>query len=239
MWTSIWIKRFARLEWLVACFSPQRPRFSARVVQVGFMVDKVALWKVLSEIFGFLSPLSVHQCSILSSNIDDIMHRRQRRENERKGYCCAKYVWEKLNRRYVDQYLNKRFARLELLVACFSPQRPRFSPRVVQVGFMVDKVALWKVLSEIFGFLPLYQSTNAPFSHLTFGPDRVGPLSAEVPRDSARTTSLREGVWRIRTNNWGNYMKFLMWLLLSKEGWCGWGTWLERIKQGWPRLLWK
>jgi hypothetical protein len=74
-------------------------------------------------------------------------------EDERKGHCCVKYVRGKLKGKYLDQYLNKRFERLEWLVACFSPQRPKFSPRVVHVGFMVDKVALWKILSEIFDFL--------------------------------------------------------------------------------------
>jgi hypothetical protein len=37
-------------------------------------------------------------------------------------------------------------------VTCLSPRRPRFDPRSVHVGFMVDKVALGQVFLRVFRF---------------------------------------------------------------------------------------
>jgi hypothetical protein len=65
---------------------------------------------------------------------------------------------------------------LKRLVAGFPPRRPGFDPGSDEVGFVVDRVALWKVFSEYFGF-PCQSSFhqllhNHP--HLSSGPDIIG-----------------------------------------------------------------
>jgi hypothetical protein len=46
--------------------SPQRPRFMPKSVNVGFMVDKVALGQVFTDFFCFLLSIAFHHGSPLS-----------------------------------------------------------------------------------------------------------------------------------------------------------------------------
>ena len=55
----------SRFRWSVAGLSQRRPKFSARPVQVGFVVDNVQRDKFSSEYLGFPLSVSFHQCSIL------------------------------------------------------------------------------------------------------------------------------------------------------------------------------
>jgi hypothetical protein len=58
--------------------------------------------------------------------------------------------------------------RIKRLDAGLLPQRPRFVPRSVHVGFVVDKVALGRFISEFFGFPPAsHHSVIAPYSSIT------------------------------------------------------------------------
>jgi hypothetical protein len=58
-----WLRR------LVAGFTSRRPGFDPRSVQVGFVVDKVALGQVFPpEYFGFTLSSSFHRCSIILKN---------------------------------------------------------------------------------------------------------------------------------------------------------------------------
>jgi hypothetical protein len=45
---------------------------------------------------------------------------------------------------------------LRRLVASLSPQRPRFIPGSVNVGFVVDKVALGEVFLRVLRFFPVH-----------------------------------------------------------------------------------
>jgi hypothetical protein len=47
------------------------------------------------------------------------------------------------------------------LVALLSPPLARVCPRVCHVGFMMDRVALWRVFSEYFGFPANSHATNS------------------------------------------------------------------------------
>jgi hypothetical protein len=49
------------------------------------------------------------------------------------------------------------------LVACHTPRRPVFDPSSVDVRFVVDEVALWKVFLSVLGFCPV--STIPPMLH--------------------------------------------------------------------------
>jgi hypothetical protein len=51
------------LRWLVAGLSPRRPGFEPGSIHVGFVVDKVALGQVFSEVFGFTLSISFHRRS--------------------------------------------------------------------------------------------------------------------------------------------------------------------------------
>jgi hypothetical protein len=46
--------------------SPQRPRFTPKSVNVGFVVDKVALGQVFTDFFCFLLSIAFHHISPLS-----------------------------------------------------------------------------------------------------------------------------------------------------------------------------
>jgi hypothetical protein len=53
---------------------------------------------------------------------------------------------------YVQPYMLMAVPWLRRLVAGFPPRRPGFDPGSVQVGFVVDKVALGKVFSRVLRF---------------------------------------------------------------------------------------
>jgi hypothetical protein len=51
--------------WLVAGLSKQRPGFEPKLVYTGFVVDNVVMGQVFPEYFGFILPISLHECLIL------------------------------------------------------------------------------------------------------------------------------------------------------------------------------
>jgi hypothetical protein len=53
-----WLRR------LVSGLSPRKLGFNLRPVDVGFVVEKVALVHAFFDYFGFVMPVSFHQCSI-------------------------------------------------------------------------------------------------------------------------------------------------------------------------------
>jgi hypothetical protein len=70
----------------------------------------------------------------------------------------------------------------------YSPRRPRFAPRSVQVGFLVEKVTLNQVFSESFGFplSILFQSCSI-FIHVSCARWTKGPLAAAVSQRHSLT----------------------------------------------------
>jgi hypothetical protein len=61
-----------------------------------------------------------------------------------------------------------------------SHRLPGFEYRSRRVGFVVDKVALWQVFSEYFGFpLPILIPPSAP--HSSSGAGTIGQTVADVP----------------------------------------------------------
>jgi hypothetical protein len=57
-----WLRR------LVAGLSLRRPGFDPGSVDVGFVVDKVALGQIFPEYFGFPQSISFHRCSVTRKN---------------------------------------------------------------------------------------------------------------------------------------------------------------------------
>jgi hypothetical protein len=60
-----WLRR------LVADLSSRRPGFALESVQVGFVVDKVALGLVFSDFFAFPLPLSFHRGPMFMYHLGD------------------------------------------------------------------------------------------------------------------------------------------------------------------------
>jgi hypothetical protein len=66
-----WLKR------LVAGLSPRRSGFAHGSINVGYVVEKVALGQVISEIFGFPLSISVHRRPPYSYLLGDEQYVRQ------------------------------------------------------------------------------------------------------------------------------------------------------------------
>jgi hypothetical protein len=74
------------------------------------------------------------------------------------------------------------------LVGGFPPPLPGFEPRSGHVGFVVDKVALWHVFSEYFGFHLLLHIRN----RLSSGAGTIGQIVADVPSGLGLTPTPRK-----------------------------------------------
>jgi hypothetical protein len=67
-------------------------------------------------------------------------------------------------------------------VAGFPQWRPGFEPRSGHVGFMIDKIALGQVFSEVLRLpLPFSFHRLLQFHHLSSGAGTIGQLVADVP----------------------------------------------------------
>ena len=62
------LRAVAWLRRLVYGLSPRRPGFDPGSVNMGFLVDKVALGQVFPEYFGFPLSISFHRWSITRKN---------------------------------------------------------------------------------------------------------------------------------------------------------------------------
>lgn len=70
-------------------------------------------------------------------------------------------------------------------ITVFSPWKPEFSPRVVHVGYVVDRMALSQVFLLVLQFLPTsYHFTIPPFSHLLSVAVMMDQFVASVAKDS-------------------------------------------------------
>jgi hypothetical protein len=58
---------------------------------------------------------------------------------------------------------------------------PRLESSSGHVGFVVDKVALWQVFSEYFGFPCQFSSHRMLHTHLSSGAGTIGQTVADVP----------------------------------------------------------
>jgi hypothetical protein len=67
------------------------------------------------------------------------------------------------------------------LVTGFPPRRPRFDPRSRHVGFVVDKVALWQVFTECFGFPCQFSFHRLLHNHVSSGAGKIGQIVADIP----------------------------------------------------------
>ena len=63
-YVKIWINIQVQLRWITISCSPRKSRFDPKAAHVVFVVDKMALTLVFSIYFGFLLPLTLHQCSM-------------------------------------------------------------------------------------------------------------------------------------------------------------------------------
>jgi hypothetical protein len=79
---------------------------------------------------------------------------------------------------------------LRPLVAGFPPLPPGFEPRLDNVGFVVDKVALGQVFSEHFGFPCKFSYHRLLYTHhLSPGAGTIGHLVADVPSGLSLTSA--------------------------------------------------
>jgi hypothetical protein len=82
----------------------------------------------------------------------------------------------------LEQVMELAVPQLRRLVAGFPPRQPGFEPTSSHVGFVVDNVALWQVLSEYLGFLCQFSFHRLLHTHhLSSGAGTVGQLVADVP----------------------------------------------------------
>ena len=80
--------------------------------------------------------------------------------------CAFPAGTRKWQRKFLHFIYELKRSTAQAVFARLSPRRPGFDPRLVQLRFVVDKVALGHVLLRLFQFSRQYHSSIDPYLHL-------------------------------------------------------------------------
>jgi hypothetical protein len=88
------------------------------------------------------------------------------------------------------------------LVAGFPPRRPGFYHKSSNMGFVVDKVALWQVFSQYFGFPCQFSFHQLLHTHLSSGARTIGQLVIDIPSGLGVTQPHKIKKKKLTHNSW-------------------------------------